>query len=223
MKNANLQIALLAVAFITLSVHSHTWALRNGRRLTDAQPEVLAAQLPAFQSARPASRTLVIVPQGTLFRVRTGELIDVDSTQAAARFCGALDDPIIVGGDVIVPRGADVILVAAKVEQGGRTKRSDLIELKVNSIGMNGCAYPVVTNVAETKSGGEGKKTTGKVLGGAGPGAIIGGIAGGGRDAGIGALAGGVGGTVVAASGEPHLRIPAETRLPDWKADSQPN
>jgi hypothetical protein len=101
-------------------------------------------------------------------------------------------------------------------------KGSDLIELKVNTIVVNGRSYPVSTTVSQTKTGGEGKKTAGKVLGGAGLGAIIGGIAGGGKGAGIGALVGGAGGTAIAASGQPHLKIPAETRLEfqfaaDWK------
>jgi outer membrane lipoprotein SlyB len=67
--------------------------------------------------------------------------------------------------------------------------------------------------VAEAKSGGEGKKTAGKVLGGAGLGAIIGGIAGGGTGAAIGTLVGAAGGTAIAANGQPHLKVPAETRL----------
>ena len=123
---------------------------------------------------------------------------------------------------MIVPRGADVVLVASKVQQGGKMKGSDLIELKVNSITVAGHAYPVVTTLSETKSGGEGKKTAGKIIGGVGLGAIVGGIAGGGKGAGIGALVGGAGGTIVAASGQPHLQVPAETRLQfqlstDWK------
>jgi len=154
-----------------------------------------------------------VIPAGTLLRVRTGEFIDVDSTQAGARFRGALDDPIMIGGKVIAPRGADVVLVAAKVEQGGKFKGSDLIELKVNSITVGSRSYPVVTSIAQSKSAGEGKKSTRKVLGGTGLGAIIGGIAGGGTGAAIGALAGAAGGTAIAASGEPHLKIPAETRL----------
>jgi len=113
-------------------------------------------------------------------------------------------------------------LVAAKVAQGGRIKGSDLIELKVNSVTVNGRAYPVTTSVTETKSAGEGKKTTRKAIGGAGLGAIIGGIAGGGAGAAIGAAAGVTGGIIVAASGQPNLKIPPETRLEfkllaDWK------
>jgi hypothetical protein len=154
--------------------------------------------------------------------VRTVDSIDVSSTQAGAKFRGTVDDPMMIGGDVVVPRGADVVLMAAKVDQGGRFKGSDLIELKVNSISVGGRSFPVVTSLAQTKSEGEGKKTTRKVAGGAGLGAIIGGIAGGGTGAAIGALAGGATGTAVAAAGKPHLKIPAETRLQfqlmaDWK------
>jgi hypothetical protein len=164
----------------------------------------------------------ILVPAGTGLRVRTIDRIDVDATQAGMTFRGALDDPIVVGGDVVVPRGAEVVLVAAKVQQGGRMKGSDLVELKVNSIAVRGKFLPVVTSQSQTKSEGEGKKTTRKVLGGAGLGAIIGGIAGGGTGAGIGALAGAAGGTIFAASTQPHLKIPPETRiefqfLTDWK------
>jgi hypothetical protein len=164
----------------------------------------------------------VVIPAGTAFRVRTSELIDVDSTQAGKKFRGALDDPIMMRGSVVVPRGADVQLVAAKVAQGGKFKGSDLIQLKVDTITVGRRAYQVVTSLSETKSGGEGKKTTRKVAGGAGLGAIIGGIAGGGTGAAIGVLAGAAGGTVLSATGEPHLKIPSETRLDfqllaDWK------
>jgi hypothetical protein len=84
-----------------------------------------------------------------------------------------------------------------------------------------GTVYPVVTNMTEKKTAGEGKKTGRRVLGGAGLGAAIGGLAGGGQGAAIGALAGGAGGTALSA-GKTDLKIPAETQLQfqlmsDWK------
>jgi hypothetical protein len=178
-------------------------------------------------SAAPPQNQPVLIPGGTVFRVRTIDPIDVDVAQAGMKFRGSLDDPIMMGGDVVVPRGADVELVAAKVQQGGRMKGSDVLELKVNSVKIGDRVYPIVTSLAQTKSAGEGKKTTRKVLGGAGLGAIIGGIAGGGTGAAIGAAVGGGAGTVMAASGKPHLKVPAETRLEfqlmsDWKVNQTP-
>ena len=106
-----------------------------------------------------------LVPAGTILRVRTSEFIDVDSSQAGMKFRGALDDPIMFGGDVVIPRGADVQLVASNIEQGGRMKGSDLIQLKIDSIVVRGRTYPVATSFTETKSAAEGKKTTRKILG----------------------------------------------------------
>jgi hypothetical protein len=99
------------------------------------------------------------------------------------------------------------------VQQSGTMKGSDKISLKMNSVGFGGMVYEVATGYVETKGKGEGKRTTRKIGGGAGLGAIVGGIAGGGEGAAIGAAIGGVTGAAVAAGGEEHLKIPAETRL----------
>jgi hypothetical protein len=173
----------------------------------------LAAAEPGLAAPPSPDRSPVVIPAGTAFRVRTLDSIDVDGARAGTTFRGTVDDPIMLSGDVVVPRGSEVVLVAVKVEQGGRFKGSDLIELKVNSISVRGRTYPVVTSLAQAKTGGEGKKTTRKVLGGTGLGAIIGGIAGGGTGAAIGAVAGGATGVALSAGGQPHLKVPAETRL----------
>ena len=161
----------------------------------------------------PPKRPSVQLPAGTLFTVRLIDGIDVDAAAAGQTFRGSIDDPVMIGGQVIVPRGADAVLQAAKVEQSGKFKGSDAITLKLNRIAVNGKFYDVSSSYTETKSEGEGKKTTRKVLGGAGLGAIIGGIAGGGKGAAIGVLAGTAGGTAIAATGQAHLKVPAETRL----------
>ena len=186
----------------------------------EAEPPPPPAPKPA--PAAKASRPAVMIPAGTAFRVRTIDLIDVDTTQAGAKFAASIDDPIMIGGEPVVPRGADVTLVAAKVAQGGKMKGSDLVELKVQTITVGGKKYQVATSLTEAKSGGEGKKTTRKLLGGAGLGAIVGGIAGGGKGAAIGAAIGTAGGAAISAGGQPHLKVPPETRLEfqlqsDWK------
>jgi hypothetical protein len=197
----------------------------SGQSLTVAIEDIKSLTFSSIQSEpAPKLRPGIMIPAGTNFRVRTIDMINVDASQAGMTFRGSLDDPIMSGGGVVVPRGADVVLVAAKVEQGGNFKGSDLIQLKVNSIAVGGRPYPVVTSLSESKSAGEGKKTTKKILGGAGLGAMIGGLAGGGKGAGIGALAGGAVGTVASAASQPHLKIPAETRLEfqllaDWRVN----
>ena len=172
-----------------------------------------AASAPAAAPPPPPRPKPVTVPAGTAINVRLTEGIEVDASQAGQKFKGVVDDPVNVGGSVVIPRGASAVLQAAKVEQSGKMKGSDKITLKLNAVGFGGMMYEVATSYVETKGKGEGKKTGRKIGGGAGLGAIVGGIAGGGEGAAIGAAIGGVTGAVMSASGEEHLKLPAETRL----------
>lgn len=171
-----------------------------------------AAKPAAAAAPAPASR-VVTVPGGTAINVRLTQAIDVDASQAGMAFKGVVDDPVMVGGSIVIPRGASAMLQAVKVEQSGKMKGSDKITLKLNAVGFGGMVHQVATTYVETKGKGEGKKTGRKVAGGAGLGAIVGGIAGGGEGAAIGAAIGGVTGAAVSAGGEEHLTLPAETRL----------
>jgi hypothetical protein len=168
-------------------------------------PKAAAAPAPA--------RTTVTVPAGTDVNVRLTQAIDVDASKAGQTFKAIVDDPVMIGGSIVIPRGATAILQAVNVQQSGQYKGSDKISLKINSIGFGGMVHEVTTAYVETKGKGEGRRTARKVGGGAGLGAIVGGIAGGGEGAAIGAAIGGVTGAAVASGGEEHLKLPAETRL----------
>jgi hypothetical protein len=171
-----------------------------------------AAPAPAGPAAASAPKP-VTVPAGTALNVRLTQAIDVDASKAGQTFKGVVDDPVMIGGSIVIPRGASAVLQAVNVEQSGKMKGSDKISLKVNAIGFGGMVYEVTTAYVETKGKGEGKRTARKVGGGAGLGAIVGGIAGGGEGAAIGAAVGAVTGTAIASGGEEHLKLPAETRL----------
>ncbi len=163
--------------------------------------------------AAKAAPVSVTVPAGTAVNVRLTQAIDVDVSKAGQTFKAIVDDPVMIGGSIVIPRGASAVLQAVQVEQSGKMKGSDKISLKMNSIGFGGRVYEVATAYVESKGKGEGKRTARKVGGGAGLGAIVGGIAGGGSGAAIGAAVGGATGAAVASGGEEHLQIPAETRL----------
>jgi hypothetical protein len=155
----------------------------------------------------------ITLPANTALSVRLTQTIEVDAAQAGMTFKSLLDDPVMIGGKVIVPRGAAVELQAAKVEQAGKMKGADKITLKANALSFGGRRYDIVTSVVEQQGKGEGKKTARKVGGGAGLGAIVGGIAGGGTGAAIGAAAGAATGAIMSSQGTEHLSLPAETRL----------
>jgi hypothetical protein len=172
-----------------------------------------AAPAPAPARAVATTPKKVTVPAGTTLNVRLTQGIDVDASQSGQSFKAVVDDPVMINGSIVIPRGASATVQAVNVEQSGKMKGSDKITLKLHSIRFGGMVYDVATAYVETKGKGEGKKTARKVGGGAGLGAIVGGIAGGGSGAAIGAAVGGATGAAVAAGGEEHLTLPAETRL----------
>jgi hypothetical protein len=187
-------------------------ALEFDERKPPPPPPPPPPKKPAASAAAPAP-VMVTVPAGTAVNVRLTEAIDVDVSKAGQTFKAIVDDPVMLSGSVVIPRGASAVLQAVNVEQSGKMKGSDKISLKLNSIGFGGRVYEVATGYVETKGKGEGRRTGRKIGGGAGLGAIVGGIAGGGEGAAIGAAVGGVTGAAVASGGEEHLQLPAETRL----------
>jgi hypothetical protein len=184
-----------------------------GVEFSPRKPPAPAPAAAPAAAPKPAAPKMATVPAGTGVNVRLTEGIDVDSSRAGMTFKAVVDDPVIVDGSTLIPRGASAILEAIHVEQSGKMKGSDKVTLKLNAIGFGGFVYPVSSSYNQSKGKGEGKRTGRKVGGGAGLGAIVGGIAGGGEGAAIGAVVGGVTGAAVASQGEEHLQLPAETRL----------
>ena len=171
-------------------------------------PEPLPAAPP-----EPPKPPPIMVPAGTPINVRLTQDIDVDTTQTGATFKAIVDDPVMVNGETAIPREARATIQVVNVAQSGKMKGADKIQMKLNSVAFGGKSHPVATDYASVQGKGEGKKTTRKVAGGAGLGAIVGGIAGGGKGAAIGAAIGGGTGAAVSAGGQEHLTLPAESRL----------
>jgi hypothetical protein len=172
----------------------------------------LAARAPAAGSLSSVSAS-VIVPSGTALNVRLTESIDVHYTSPGTIYQAVLDDPVIMHGAVVIPRGARVRLQAVAVKQSGTLQGSDRITLKANSVSFHGRTYDVATSYVHAKGKSQGKRTLKKAGIGAGLGAAFGGLVGGGSGAAIGAGIGGGAGAVVAGQSKEHLWIPAETRF----------
>jgi len=155
----------------------------------------------------------IMLATGTMINVRLTTDISVDAAQTGTTYKAIVDDPVMAGGEIAIPRDARATLQAVNVAQSGKMKGSDKIQLKLNSVAFGGKTHQLTTEYATVEGKGEGKKTTRKVAGGAGLGALVGGIAGGGKGAAIGAAVGAGTGAAVSAGGEEHLTLPAETRM----------
>jgi hypothetical protein len=164
--------------------------------------------------ATPQNKQRITVPAGTRILIRTIDPIDSTKQKTGYRFSATLETNLQAEDTVIAPRGTTVYGRLANASSAGRMKGSSDLTLELTDILINGTAYPLLTSTYEVKGKGEGGNTAKKVVGGAGLGALIGGLAGGGKGAGIGALAGAGAGTAIAASkkGE-QLQIPSESLL----------
>jgi hypothetical protein len=177
---------------------------------------LLVGMTMAYPAANAAAQTKkkVTVPAGTRILIRTIDPIDSSKQKTGYRFTATLETDLQAEDTVVAPRGTTVYGHLAQASSAGRMSGSSQLTLELTDIVINGAATPLLTSTYTLKGKGEGKKTARKVVGGAGLGALIGGIAGGGAGAAIGVLAGAAGGTAVAASkkGE-QLQIPSESLL----------
>jgi hypothetical protein len=148
------------------------------------------------------------VPAGSQLVVRVGQTITAKGSNVGDSFSGTLSQSVVVHGVKVIRAGAPVsgTVVAAKGQ--GRFKGAGDLVIAVNRVG----SYSVATSSYEATGKGKGKRTAGFVGGGAGGGALIGGLAGGGKGALIGGLLGAGAGTAGAAfTGNKDISIPAES------------
>lgn len=163
-------------------------------------PESEAQPAPPAPPPPPPPPQKVTIPAGTQLSVRLNDPLDSEKNQVGDSFHGTLSAPIVIGGDTVIPSGADVVGRVAAVQSAGRFAGSSLLTLELTSLSVNGRTYNVQTNQWSRQGKGEGKNTATKVGVGTAAGAILGGIIGGGRGAAIGAAGGAGAGTGVSAA-----------------------
>lgn len=160
-----------------------------------------------------ASEPLVI-PAGTPVVVRLQQTVSSASAGTGDHFSAVLDQPLLVGGKLVAPKGADVVGEVVAVRKSGRLHNSGYLRLALVSINVNGRATPVSSSSVYASGGRYTKRNMAFIGGGAGGGALIGALAGGGKGALIGSLIGAGAGTGAAyATGKKDVSFPVERRL----------
>lgn len=161
--------------------------------------------------AKPVVRE-VTLPAGTVIPVRISEELSSKDAQQNDVFHGALAADLGTQGMIAIHRGAPITGRVLDAKDAAHFKGSSLLSLELTQVTAGGRKVSLVTDPYSKQGAGRGKNTAVKAGGGAVLGAIIGGLAGGGKGAAIGTLAGGAAGTGVNAvtRGE-QVVIPSET------------
>jgi hypothetical protein len=166
----------------------------------------IAVAMPAW-----AQTKMVTVPAGTALLVRMIDAVDSSKNPVGSRFSASLETNLEVGGEVLAPRGTKVYGRLAKSKEAGRMAGKSELQLELTEIVLKGKAYPVLSSDYQVSGKSSGGRSAKRILGGAGLGAMIGGIAG---DAGKGAAIGAVVGVTAAIVQKGQkVSVPSETLL----------
>jgi hypothetical protein len=150
------------------------------------------------------------IPAGTTITIRTGSTLDSGKVASGSSFDGTLTKDVRVNGNTVAKAGDSVQGKVVYAKDSGRLHKPGILRLALTSV--NG--IPVSTNSRSFQGKGHTKSNAVKIGGGTAAGALIGGLAGGGKGALIGAGAGAAAGTGVAyATGKEQAVVPAETTL----------
>lgn len=178
-----------------------------------------AAPAPAPAPPPPPQPKQVQVAAGTTVTIRMIDAVDSSVNHAGEIFHASLDAPIVVGDQVVVPKGADVYVRLVSASSAGSMTGKSELHLELIKMEFQGRSYPLVSSTYSLAGSSRGKNTAAKVGGGAVLGALIGAIAGGGKGAAIGAGVGAAGGGVYqAVTKGKQVKIPSETKL-DFQLD----
>jgi len=154
------------------------------------------------------------IPVDTPITIRMIDPVDSETARLGQTFRASIDEPVMVNGQEVIPRGADVVTKLVEAQQSGKIQGRAVLTLALSTISVNGQQVNVTSSDVRTESNSRGARS-GAVIGGtAALGAIIGAIAGGGKGAAIGATSGAAAGTgVQVLTAGQKVKVPSETRL----------
>lgn len=159
----------------------------------------------------------LVVPADTVLAVVLDQSISSKSNNSGDKFSATVESPVEVDGKVAIPKGAHAEGRVREAKAAGRFKGGSVLSLTLTHVTIGGRDYEIHTSDPTMSRKGKGKRTAAMVGGGAAGGALIGGLAGGGKGAAIGGLVGAAAGTGGAGlTGNRDITLRAETAL-DFK------
>jgi hypothetical protein len=190
------------------------WAAISTGCSSKSAQESSDSSAPSSKSASSSGPKEVTLPAGTAVTVRLASAVGSKLSAKGEHFSAIVARPVEVNGKVVLPAGAETLGKVVEAVPQGRFKGAAELRLVLETVTLNNDSYDVQTSSVSRSLQGKGKRTATFIGGGAGGGALIGGLAGGGKGALIGAALGAGAGTAGAAyTGEKEIVLPAEATL----------
>jgi len=168
-----------------------------------------AAASPQAPEPPQSVNVTLTVSRGKDIHVRITETINSKTANVGDRFTGVLSSPLTTGsGETVFAKGTPVSGAVVSAKGEGRFAGAGVLAIELRQVG----GHPVAATEYIVSKKGKGKRSAALIGGGAGAGALIGGLAGGGKGALLGGLLGGGAGTAGAGfTGNKPLIIPTES------------
>jgi hypothetical protein len=177
-------------------------------------PAERAEAPPAPKPAAPPAPQFrdVTIPAGTKLNVTVLSTLASNTSKVEDPVRGSLAEAVVVSGQTVLPKGAELSGSVTDVKQSGRVKGKAALAFSFDRLSARKETHRIQTAPVTIEAEGSTKKDVKKGGIGAGVGAIVGGIAGGGSGAAIGAVVGGAG-TVLATKGD-EVQVAPGTLVP---------
>src|SRR5579872_2147765 len=118
----------------------------------------------------------ITIPAGTPIVVRLGESLSSKSSSAGQGFSGTVADAVVVDGRTVIKQGATAHGTVVDAKAMGHFKGGALLQVTLDSVEINGAEEKISTSIAGGSIKGKGKRSAVAIGGGAGVGAVLGGI-----------------------------------------------
>jgi len=183
------------------------------KRRTIMLSSVLLAAVLSLAATRGPSDPMT-VPELTAIHVTLDQAVSSNRNRPGDHFEATVSRAVVIDGKTVIPQGARAEGLVVDAKHSGRLKGRARLQLALQTVAVDGQMYDVRTATSARVGRNHKKRNWAWIGGGAGGGALIGAVAGGGEGALIGGPVGAAAGTTVAlVTGKKDVKLRPETPL----------